>query len=141
MVVERAIEKMVPGVADITTIGGLVKQYTKSIPAGQTQVLQLTLQQLYTAFGARQCHAGGNVRQPGRTTISHSRHGLLRSPEDIGGIVLSSHNARRFGEGCGGSDGEFRARQGVVGQTRTMMWSREFSCCAKAKTVGRFCVG
>ncbi|MDB6017875.1 MAG: heavy metal efflux pump, CzcA family [Pedosphaera sp.] len=115
-VVERQL-KMVPGVADITTIGGLVKQYEVNPNLGKLRYYNLTLQQLFTALGRGNANAGGSYVNRGEQQYLIRGIGLLRSPEDIGNIVLASHNGTAVRvKDVGEVTVSAVPRQGVVGQ-------------------------
>jgi len=58
-VVERNL-RQVPGVADIVTFGGLVKQYEVNPDLAKLKYYNLTLQQVFTALGRGNANAGGN---------------------------------------------------------------------------------
>jgi cobalt-zinc-cadmium resistance protein CzcA len=90
-VVERQL-KMVPGVADITTIGGLVKQYEVNPSLGKMRYYNITLQQLFGALGRGNANAGGSYVNQGQQQYLIRGIGLLTSRDDIGNIVLLSHN-------------------------------------------------
>ncbi len=90
-VVERQF-KMVPGVADVVSIGGLVKQYEVNPNLARLKYFNLTLQQLFTALGRGNANAGGSYVEQGSQQYLIRGIGLLRSGDDIGNIVISSHN-------------------------------------------------
>jgi len=89
-VVERNL-RMVPGVADIVTIGGLVKQYEVNPNLAKLKYYNLTMQQLLTALGRGNANAGGSYVERGTQQFLIRGIGLLRSSEDIGNIVVASH--------------------------------------------------
>ncbi len=90
-VVERQL-KMVPGVADITAFGGLVKQYEVNPSQGKMRLYNISLPQLFAALGRGNANAGGSYVNEGSQQYLIRGIGLLRSQEDIGNIVLSAHN-------------------------------------------------
>ncbi len=89
-VVERQL-KMVPGVADITAFGGLVKQYEVNPSLGKMRRYNVSLPQLFAALGRGNANAGGSYVNEGPQQYLIRGIGLLRSPEDIGNIVLGAH--------------------------------------------------
>src|SRR6202162_1865104 len=89
-VVEKNL-RQVPGVADITTYGGLIKQYEVNPNLGKLKYYNLTLQQLFTALGRGNANAGGSYIDRGAQQFLIRGIGLLRSVEDIGNIVITSH--------------------------------------------------
>ncbi len=90
-VVERQL-KMVPGVADITSMGGLIKDYEINPDLARLKYFNITLQQLFTAVGRGNSNVGGSKIERGAQQYFIRGIGLLHSPDDIGNIVLSSHN-------------------------------------------------
>jgi heavy metal efflux system protein len=90
-VVERQL-RTVPGVADIVGFGGLVKQYEVEPDLSKLKEINVTLQQLFTALGRGNANAGGSYTERGAQQFLIRGLGLLRSAEDIGNIVVTSHN-------------------------------------------------
>lgn len=89
--VERQL-RMVPGVADIVTLGGLIKTYEVNPDLAKLRYYDLTLAQLYAALGRGNANVGGSKVEQGVQQYLIRGIGLLRSKEDIGGIVVASHN-------------------------------------------------
>jgi len=90
-VVERQL-RMVPGVADITSMGGLIKTYEINPDLARLKYFNVTLQQLFTAVGRGNSNVGGSKLERGGQQYFIRGLGLLRSIDDIGNIVLTSHN-------------------------------------------------
>ena len=90
-VVERHL-KTVPGVADVVSMGGLVKQYEVNPDLGRMKYHNITLQQLFNALGRGNANAGGSYVEQGAQQYLIRGIGLLRSPEDIGNIAITSLN-------------------------------------------------
>src|SRR6266567_2705915 len=88
--VERQL-KMVPGVADVVSLGGLIKQYEVNPNLARMKYYNLTLQQLFTALGRGNANAGGSYVEQGGQQYLIRGIGLLRSQDDIGNIVVASH--------------------------------------------------
>ncbi|MBL8188767.1 MAG: efflux RND transporter permease subunit [Acidobacteria bacterium] len=88
-VVERQL-KTVPGVADVVTYGGLVKQYQVQPDLAKMKSFNVTLQQLYTALGRGNANAGGSYLEKGEQQYLIRGIGLLRSPDDIGNVVVDA---------------------------------------------------
>ncbi len=114
--VERQL-RMIPGVADIVTVGGLVKQYEVNPNLTALKYYSITMQQLVTALGRGNSNAGGNYVERGTQQFLIRGIGLLRSADDIGNIVVASHDGvpvlvKNLAEVTVGSV----PRQGVVGQ-------------------------
>ena len=90
-VVERQL-RMVPGVADITSMGGLIKTYEINPDLARLKYFAVTLQQLFNAVGRGNSNVGGSKLERGGQQYFIRGLGLLRSVDDIGNIVLASHN-------------------------------------------------
>ena len=115
-VVERQF-KTVPGVADVVSMGGLVKQYEVNPDLAKIRYYGLSLQQLFTALGRGNANAGGSYVNEGTQQYLIRGIGLLRSVEDISEIVVASHNGTpvRIKDIASVSVGAI-PRQGVLGQ-------------------------
>jgi cobalt-zinc-cadmium resistance protein CzcA len=88
-VVEKQL-KTVPGVADVVTYGGLVKQYQVQPDPAKMKSFNITLQQLFTALGRGNANAGGSYVEKGEQQYLIRGLGLLRSPDDIGNVVVDA---------------------------------------------------
>ncbi len=115
-VVERQF-KTVPGVADVVSMGGFVKQYEVNPDLGKIRYYNLSLQQLFTALGRGNANAGGSYVNQGAQQYLIRGIGLLRSADDIGDIVIASHAGTpvRIKDIATVSIGAV-PRQGVMGQ-------------------------
>ncbi len=109
--------KMTPGVADITTMGGLIKQYEVNPDLGKLRYYDVTLSQLYDALGKGNANAGGGYVEQGSQQYLVRGIGLLRSADDIGTVVVTSHSgAPILVRDLATVNVSAVARQGVVGQ-------------------------
>jgi cobalt-zinc-cadmium resistance protein CzcA len=84
--------KLVPGVADVVTLGGLVKQYEVNPDLAKLRYYNVTLQQLYSALERGNANAGGSYLEQGRQQYLIRGIGLLRSADDIGNIVVAERS-------------------------------------------------
>jgi cobalt-zinc-cadmium resistance protein CzcA len=84
--------KLVPGVADVVTLGGLVKQYEVNPDLAKLRYYNVTLQQLFSALERGNANAGGSYLEQGRQQYLIRGIGLLRSADDIGNIVVAERN-------------------------------------------------
>ena len=82
--------KLAAGVADVVTLGGLVKQYEVNPDLTKLRYYNLSLVQLYTALGRGNSNAGGSFVEQGTQQYLVRGIGLLRSADDIGNIVVTS---------------------------------------------------
>ncbi|MBI1760850.1 MAG: efflux RND transporter permease subunit [Acidobacteria bacterium] len=117
-VVERQL-KTVPGVADVVTYGGFVKQYQVQPDLAKMRSYDITLQQLLTALDRGSTNAGGSYIEKGEQQYLIRGLGLLRSAEDIGKIVVKARKGtpllvREIAEVKVGAV----PRQGVTGQDK-----------------------
>jgi heavy metal efflux system protein len=115
-VVERQL-KTVPGVADVVTYGGLVKQYQVQPDLAKMKGFNVTLKQLYDALGRGNANAGGSYVEKGEQQYLIRGLGLLRSPDDIGNIVVDARGGTPlFIRDIAAVEIGSVPRQGVVGQ-------------------------
>jgi cobalt-zinc-cadmium resistance protein CzcA len=82
--------KMAPGVADVVSMGGLVKQYEVNPDLGKLRSYGVTLAQLFNALGRGNANAGGSYVEQGSQQYLVRGIGLLQAAEDIGNIVITS---------------------------------------------------
>ena len=84
--------KGVPGVADVNSFGGLIKQYQIEINPGKLKAYDVTLKNVTDAVGAANANAGGSYLERGGEEYVVRGIGLLRNPSDIGNVVIASHD-------------------------------------------------
>ena len=89
--VERQL-KQVPGVADIVTMGGLIKQYEVNPDLARMKLYRVTLQQLFQALSNGNANAGGSYVEQGRQQFLIRGIGMFRSSADIGDVVVAERN-------------------------------------------------
>ena len=87
--VERAM-RQVPGVADVVTMGGFIKQYEVQPHLQKLSHYKLTLQDLLSALGRSNSNAGGSYVAQGTQQFAIRGIGLLRSADDIGRVVVTA---------------------------------------------------
>lgn len=81
----------VPGVADVVTFGGLVKQFHILVDPQKLQSYGLSLPQLMDIIKANNINTGGNILERGPQAIAIRGIGAVTSKSDIENIVLLSH--------------------------------------------------
>jgi cobalt-zinc-cadmium resistance protein CzcA len=91
-VVERGL-RQVPGVADVVAMGGFIKQYEVQPDMEKLRAHKLTFQNLLDALGRGNANAGGSYVAQGLQQFAIRGIGLLRSPEEIGQVVVATRNA------------------------------------------------
>src|ERR1035437_108135 len=84
--------KLVPGVADVVTLGGLIKQYEVNPDMAKLRYYNVTLQQLFSELERGNANAGGSYLEQGRQQYLIRGIGLLRSADDIGNVVVAERN-------------------------------------------------
>ena len=87
--IERAL-RQVPGVADVVAMGGFIKQYEVQPDLEKLRATKLTFQNLLDALGRGNSNAGGSYVAQGDQQYTIRGIGLLRSPDDIGDIVVAA---------------------------------------------------
>jgi cobalt-zinc-cadmium resistance protein CzcA len=83
--------KTVPGVADVVTYGGFIKQYQVEPDLARMKAYGITLQQLFSALGRGSSNAGGGYVDKGEQQYLIRGIGVLKSADDIGNIVVAQH--------------------------------------------------
>jgi cobalt-zinc-cadmium resistance protein CzcA len=81
--------KLIPGVADVISLGGLIKQYEVNPDLARMRDHNVTLQQLFDALARSNANAGGSSTEQGRQQYLIRGIGLLRSADDIGNVVIA----------------------------------------------------
>jgi len=85
--------KQVPGVAEVVTLGGRIKQYEVNPDLNKLKDYKITLQQLFDALKRGSVNAGGGYLNHGQQQYLIRGIGLLRSPDDIGNIVIEERGS------------------------------------------------
>src|SRR5215468_1013534 len=88
IVVPRLLQ--VPGVADVTPFGGLVKQYQIEVDPFELEKYGLTISQISQAIGANNKNAGGAMLDNKQQCMVVRGVGLIRSVTDVENIVLDA---------------------------------------------------
>ncbi len=87
--VVRPILRSVPGVTDVNSFGGLVKQYQVLVRPEQLTSYELTLRHVVEALAENNTNAsGGYIEHSGEQYVVRGL-GLAKSPEDLGRIVVA----------------------------------------------------
>ncbi|HUD83174.1 MAG TPA: CusA/CzcA family heavy metal efflux RND transporter, partial [Candidatus Saccharimonadales bacterium] len=90
-IVERQY-KSVPGVADDSGLGGETMQYQVVLDPVKLAAVGLSVPQVETSLGANNANAGGGFYSQGGQFYYVRGLGRLRTPEDIGDVVVGVHN-------------------------------------------------
>jgi cobalt-zinc-cadmium resistance protein CzcA len=114
--IERQL-RLIPGVADIVSFGGFIKQYEVNPDLARMKYYKISLQQLFSAIERGSSNAGGGYVEQGRQQFLIRGIGLLRSPDEILDIVVAERDGapvlvRNIATLTKGAV----PRQGVIGQ-------------------------
>src|SRR2546421_1478990 len=88
-VLEREFRK-VPGVADVVSWGGGIKQYQITMDPGRLRAYNLTLKQVFDAVTANNANAGGSYLRDGQYALMVRGIGLVQSTEDLENVVVTA---------------------------------------------------
>ena len=86
--VERKL-RIVPGVADISPLGGKTKEYQVEIDLDRMRAYGLTLPQVINAISTSNANVGGRTIAIGEQSVNVRGVGVLGSTSDINNIVVS----------------------------------------------------
>jgi len=86
---EREFRK-VPGVVDVVSWGGGIKQYQITIDPARLRAYNLTLRQVFDAVSNNNANAGGGYVQQGESALMIRGIGLIESTRDIEKIVVTA---------------------------------------------------
>ena len=87
----RPILKNIPGVADVNSFGGYVKQYQIIIDPQRLIKYDLSLREISEAIAANNSNAGGNILEHFSEQYIVRGIGIIQSIEDIENIVLKQN--------------------------------------------------
>ena len=87
-VVERKL-RIVPGVADVSPLGGKTKEYQAEIDLDRMRSYGLTLPQIINAISTSNANVGGRTIAIGEQSVNVRGVGVLGSISDINNIVVS----------------------------------------------------
>lgn len=109
--------RQVPGVADVVSIGGQVKQYEVTPNLARLRDAKITLAQIYAALQRANANAGGGVVEQGGQLFLLRGIGLMRSVADIEDTVIAeNHGAATRVRDVAEVAIRSAQRQGIVGQ-------------------------
>jgi len=84
--------KQVPGVADITTWGGITTQFQLELDPQQLTRFNLSLKNVTDAINANSANAGGSILTRGEFGYVIRGIGLVQTLDDMGDIVVTQRN-------------------------------------------------
>ena len=88
-VLEREL-RSVPGVVDVVSWGGGIKQYQITVEAARLRAYNLTLRQVFDAVSANNANAGGSYIRDGQYALMVRGIGLVQSLGDLANIVVAA---------------------------------------------------
>ncbi|MBK7385131.1 MAG: CusA/CzcA family heavy metal efflux RND transporter [Flavobacteriales bacterium] len=80
----------VPGVVDVSSFGGFLKQYEVAVDPARLQGMRLSLIDVYTALAANNENTGGSYIEKGPNLYFIRGEGLVTSLKDIENIVIAT---------------------------------------------------
>jgi cobalt-zinc-cadmium resistance protein CzcA len=92
--VVRPYLRMVPGVADVISFGGTLKEYQVKLNPFQLKKHAVTIDQVAQAIGNASSNAGGGLLRRGEEALVVRGIGLFRSIEDIKRVAVASRQGR-----------------------------------------------
>jgi cobalt-zinc-cadmium resistance protein CzcA len=114
-VVERNL-KLVPGVADVVTRGGLIKQLQVMPDQTRMKSRAVTVKQLFEALQKSNMNAGGGYIEQGEQQFIIRGMGMLRTEEDINKVVVTERKGVPvLVEDVATVAVSFQQQQGIVG--------------------------
>ena len=87
----RPILRTVPGVTDVNSFGGLVKQYQVLIKPDRLASYGITLQQVFEALEKNNANASGNFIEHGSEQYVVRGLGLVKDTRDIENMIVATH--------------------------------------------------
>ncbi len=113
----RPYLRMTPGVADVVSFGGAIKEYQIEVDPLAMRKYQVTLDEVSKAVGDGSGSAGGNLLRQGDASLVVRTAGLYASLDDIRNVVIEAREGGRpivVGDVATVREGE-RPRFGYVG--------------------------
>src|SRR3972149_3749784 len=86
--VVKPILKTVPGVTDVNSFGGMVKQYHVLVDPIKLRKYHLSLHEVFETVSKNNSNAGGNVFELSSEQSIGAGIGLIRSLQDLGNIIV-----------------------------------------------------
>ncbi len=84
--------KSVPDVIDVSTFGGITREYQVQVEPDKLVAYGLSIAQVEQALAANNVNAGGSFIERGNQAINVRALGLAQTPEDIGSTVIKAPN-------------------------------------------------
>lgn len=115
----RPALRMTPGVADVVSFGGAIKEYQVEADPFALHKYQITLDQLSQAIGNGNGNAGGALLRQGDASLVVRSAGLFSALDDLRKVVVAARQGRAItvGDVAQVREGE-RTRYGIVAADR-----------------------
>jgi heavy metal efflux system protein len=84
--------KQIPGIIDVVTFGGTVRQYQAEIDPRKLLQFNVTLPQVLNAMAASNANVGGNYLTLGSQSVNVRGLGLLQNLDQMKDVLISEHN-------------------------------------------------
>ena len=84
--------RLIPGVADVVSLGGFIKQYEVNPDLAKMKFYKITLQQLFTALQRANSNAGGGYVEVPPQQFLIRGIGLLRSADEVLHVMVAERN-------------------------------------------------
>jgi cobalt-zinc-cadmium resistance protein CzcA len=90
----RPVLRQVPGVADVVSYGGTIKEYQVRINPALLSKFNVTLNQVAQALGANSSNGGGGILKRGDEALVVRSVGIFQSLKDIERVVVTAQNGK-----------------------------------------------
>ena len=90
----RPALRIVPGVADVVSFGGTVKEYQIRVDPNRLKRYGITIDQVSTALTNNSANIGGGLLRRGDESLVVRSQGIFTSIDDIGRTIVSAKNGR-----------------------------------------------
>ncbi|MCX7140136.1 MAG: CusA/CzcA family heavy metal efflux RND transporter [Proteobacteria bacterium] len=90
----RPALRIVPGIADVVSFGGSIKEYQVRLNPYALKKFGVTIDQASAALSSNSANSGGGLLRRGEETLVIRGIGLFRSVDDIGQVIVASRNGR-----------------------------------------------
>ncbi|MCC6588614.1 MAG: efflux RND transporter permease subunit [Bryobacterales bacterium] len=91
--VVRPLLRSIPGVAEINSVGGFVKQYQVLVDPSRMRYYKVTIKDVYDALARNNANSGGGILPQGSEQYLIRGVGLIQTLDDIRNIVLKEVGA------------------------------------------------
>lgn len=82
----------IPGIVEISSFGGELKQYEVAVDPAKLRALDLTIHEVYSALSANNQNTGGSYIEKYNNAYYIRSEGMIRQLDDINDIVIANRN-------------------------------------------------